>query len=124
MSPAPPHTYDHYIDGRGATPTSGEYLPTENPFTGETWAEIARGDVRDVDRAVAAARRAFEGGPWPSMSPSERGRLLWSVGDRIAAGAEQLARTECRDNGKIYSEVIAQVKYMGDYFKYLSLIHI
>jgi len=112
--------FGHYIDGRSVAPASGGYLPTENPYTGQAWARIARGNARDVDLAVAAARKAFEGGPWAAMSASERGRLLWRAGEHVAANAEHLAQTECRDNGKIYAEVIAQVRYMGDYFKYYA----
>ena len=112
--------YLHYIDGEAVAPASGEYLPTENPYTGQTWAEIARGNARDAQAAVDAAERAFEGGAWPELSASERGRLLWKVGDLIAANASRLAEIEQRDNGKLIVEVVAQVKYMGDYFKYYA----
>ena len=66
-------------------PASGEYFPTENPYTGEAWAMIARGNKDDVQAAVAAAHRAFEKGAWPEMTASERGRLLWRLGDLIIA---------------------------------------
>ena len=112
--------YQHYIDGAGVAPSSGQYLPTDNPYTGETWAEIARGNAADVQRAVDAARRAFETGAWPALTPSERGRMLWKLGDLIVANAERLAKIEQQDNGKLASEVVAQVRYMADYFRYYA----
>jgi (Z)-2-((N-methylformamido)methylene)-5-hydroxybutyrolactone dehydrogenase len=112
--------YEHYVDGRSLLPMTGSYLPTEDPFTGQVWAHIARGDARDVDAAVAAARRAFAGGAWPRLSASERGRLLWRAADLITAHAQQLAAIEQRDNGKLASEVVAQVRYMADYFRYYA----
>src|SRR5438094_1361183 len=98
--------YGHFIDGVSAAPSSGQSLPTEDPYTGKAWAHIARGSVNDVAAAVSAAKKALTQGPWPSLSPSERGRLLWKVADRISANAERLAEIERRDNGKLASEVI------------------
>jgi len=118
-APDPPH-YDHFIDGRSCRPHGAGYFPTEDPFTGRAWADIARGDATDVDAAVGAAHRALTVGPWRDVSPSERGRLLWRVGDAIVAHAPRLAEIERRDNGKLATEVIAQVRYMGDYFKYYA----
>jgi aldehyde dehydrogenase (NAD+) len=112
--------YDHYIGGESSAPSSGRYLPTDDPFTGQTWAEVARGTAEDAARAVEAAAGAFESGPWPAMTPSERGRLLWKLGDLVVANAERLAVIEQRDNGKLAVEVVAQVRYMGDYFKYYA----
>ncbi|HEU4646603.1 MAG TPA: aldehyde dehydrogenase [Burkholderiales bacterium] len=112
--------YQHYVAGATLAPTSGEYLPTENPFTGETWAWIARGSREDAAAAVEAAAHAFESGPWPSLTPTERGQLLWKLGDLVQARAERLAAIEQRDNGKLATEVIAQVRYMGEYFKYYA----
>jgi (Z)-2-((N-methylformamido)methylene)-5-hydroxybutyrolactone dehydrogenase len=114
-----PH-YDHWIDGAPRVPSSGEYLPTDNPFTGEVWAMVARGDRADADAAVAAADRAFETGAWPELTPSERGRLLWKLADLVVEHADRLADIEQRDNGKLVAEVRAQVRYMGDYFKYYA----
>ena len=110
--------YGHYIDGRSAAPSSGEHMLTDDPFTGRAWARIARGTRVDVEAAVSAAARAFRHGPWPAMTASERGRLLWRLADAVTANAERLAEVERRDNGKLASEVTAQVRYMGDYFKY------
>jgi hypothetical protein len=62
-------------------PASREYLPTEDPVTARAWARIARGTRDDVEAAVGSAKRAFETGAWPGLSPSERGRLLWKLGD-------------------------------------------
>ena len=112
--------YHHYIDGTEVPPSSGEFLPTENPYTGKVWAEIARGNRADADAAVAAAQRAFSAGPWPALTPSERGRMLWRLGDLVVANATRLAEIEQRDNGKLASEVVAQVRYMGDYFRYYA----
>ena len=112
--------YEHYIDGVAVAPSSGEFLPTENPYTGKVWAEIARGNRSDAEAAVTAAQRAFSSGPWPALTPSERGRMLWRLGDLIVAHAPRLAEIEQRDNGKLAAEVVTQVRYMGDYFRYYA----
>jgi len=113
-------SFDHFVDGASRPPASGEYFPTEDPYSGRDWARIARGSPPDVDAAVEAAHRAASGGAWPALSPSERGRLLWRLGDAIIANAARLAEIERRDNGKLATEVVAQVRYMGDYFKYYA----
>jgi len=110
--------YGHYIDGAVKAPASGEYFPTENPFTGEAWAEVARGDAADVESAVAAARAAFESGEWPSLTAGQRGALLHRLGDLVSEQAEALAEVEGRDNGKLAREVAFQTRYMADYFRY------
>jgi len=114
-----PIRYGHFIGGARVAPSSGEYLPTDDPYTGRTWGEIARGTPADVDAAVAAARAAFVG-PWAKLTASERGRLLWRLGDRIAEHAPRLAEIEQRDNGKLAAEVVTQVRYVADYFRYYA----
>lgn len=113
-----PH-YDHFINGAGVPPASGDYFDTENPYTGEAWARIARGGAADVDAAVAAAKAAFEG-PWGGLTATRRGQLLRRLADLVIENAPRLAEIEQRDNGKLSSEVVAQVRYMGDYFHYYA----
>ena len=112
--------WGHFIDGHAVDPAAGAYFPTEDPFTGKVWGLVARGTREDVDAAVTAANRALTSGAWPALSPSERGRMLWKFADEIAARAERLAAIERRDNGKLVSEVVAQVRYMADYFRYYA----
>ena len=112
--------YEHYIGGRSVPPAGGEYIETEDPYSGAVWASVARGDRRDAEAAVDAAASAFDSGSWSQLTPSERGRLLWKVGDLVVANAERLAVIEQRDNGKLASEVVAQVRYVGDYFRYYA----
>lgn len=112
--------YDNYIDGAFVPPSSGQYFPSENPFSGQAWALVARGNQADVDAAVAAADRAFNSGAWSTFSATQRGHLLWTLGDLIIANAERLAEIERRDNGKLAAEVTTQVRYLGDYFKYYA----
>ena len=71
------------IGGRWADAASGKTFPTFNPATGEVLAQVAEGDKQDIDAAVKAARKAFESGRWPRMTPSERGRLIWKLADLI-----------------------------------------
>src|SRR4029077_17929736 len=71
------------INGEWVEPASGKTFPTYNPATGEVLARVAEGNSEDIDRAVKAARAAFEGGPWRKMSSSERGRAIWRIGDLI-----------------------------------------
>jgi acyl-CoA reductase-like NAD-dependent aldehyde dehydrogenase len=75
-------------------------LPAYDPATGETIAQFACAGSREVEKAVAAARQAFEAGPWRKMRPFERGRVMQRIADRIMARREELARMECRDSGK------------------------
>ena len=107
-----------YIDGEWCESISGRWLETKNPFTGKAWAIIPRGNAEDIDRAVQAANRAFVGGPWASMHPSDRGLLLHRVGELIAANAERLAELEVRDNGKLKVEMLGQMKYLPRWFQY------
>src|ERR1700761_5167446 len=72
-----------FINGDWVDAASGKTFETPNPATGETLANVAEGDAEAIDRAVPAARNAFENGPWSSMTPSERGRILWRIGDLI-----------------------------------------
>jgi aldehyde dehydrogenase (NAD+) len=88
------------INGEWQASASGRTFPTINPATEEVIAQVAEADAADVDRAVAAARRAFESGPWSRMSGSERGRLLYKLADLIEANRKELAALETLDNGK------------------------
>ena len=112
--------YGNYINGSISPPSSGAYIPTENPFLGTAWALIARSNAEDVNRAVDAADRAFNEGEWPELTPTQRGHLLWKLGELVSTNAARLAEIEQRDNGKLASEVTAQVQYTGDYFKYYA----
>jgi phenylacetaldehyde dehydrogenase len=88
------------IGGEWVNAQSGRTFETYNPATGEVLAQVAEGDTADIDLAVAAARKAFETGPWPEMSHAQRGHLLWKLSDLIAAHLEEFAELETLDNGK------------------------
>src|SRR5262245_47002439 len=88
------------IDGKFVPSASRKTFPTYDPATGEVLAQIAEGDREDAERAVRAARRAFESGAWPEMTASERGRLLWKLADLVEANGDELAELESLDNGK------------------------
>jgi phenylacetaldehyde dehydrogenase len=79
------------INGKWVDAASGKTFPTYNPATGEVLANIAAGDKEDIDRAVKAARAAFETGPWSKISPSERGRLIWKLADLLVPGYGETA---------------------------------
>jgi phenylacetaldehyde dehydrogenase len=88
------------INGKWVNAASGKTFPTYNPATGEVLAQVAEGDQEDVARAVAAARAAFDNGPWRKLSPSERGRLVWKLADLLEKQAEEFAQLECLNQGK------------------------
>ncbi len=87
------------INNRWVPSESGKTFPTINPSTGEEICRVAEADAADVDKAVTAARAAFEG-PWRKFRASERGRLLYRLADLIEKNADELARLETVDNGK------------------------
>src|SRR6204780_4338811 len=110
-----------FIDGQWTDAASGKTFETPNPATGETLANVAEGDAEDIDRAVRAARKAFDDGPWSRMTPSERGRLIWKVGDLILEHAEELAQLESLDNGKpVGVALAADVPLAADLFHYMA----
>jgi phenylacetaldehyde dehydrogenase len=88
------------INGKWMDAASGKTFPTYNPATGEVLAHVAEGDKEDIDRAVAAARAAFDKGPWRNITPSERGRVIWKLADLLEKHAEEFAQLECLDQGK------------------------
>jgi len=108
--------YDLFIGGRYVPAASGEYFDTDNPYTGEVWAQVARAARADVDAAAAAAGEAFAG--WAGTSPSARGRLLMRLADIIEREAPRLAETEVRDNGKLIAEMSAQTALCADWYRY------
>jgi len=98
-----PRRYQLFIDGQFVDAESGKTFKTPNPATGETFAEVAEADKADVDKAVAAARKAFEG-KWSKMSARDRGRLLYKLSQLIEEHAGELAALETNDNGKPIKE--------------------
>ena len=110
--------YQLRIDGQSADPAGAIWFETQNPYTGQTWAEIPRGDARDVDAAVQAAHRALTTGPWAEMTATQRGALMHKLGDLIARDAAKLAATEVRDNGKLFAEMQGQLNYIPQWFYY------
>ena len=110
-----------FINGQWADAASGKTFETPNPATGETLASISEGDIEDINRAVRAARSAFDDGPWSKMTPSERGRLIWKIGDQIYEHLDELAQLESLDNGKPYAVAkVADVSLSADMFQYMA----
>jgi aldehyde dehydrogenase (NAD+) len=95
------------INNRWVEAASGKSFPTTNPATGDEICQVAEADTADVDMAVKAARKAFDGGPWRKMSAAERGRLLNKLADLIETHIDELARLESLDNGKPYQVALA-----------------
>ena len=111
---------EHFINGERVAPASGDYFDSINPTTGSAFYQAARGTAADVDRAVGAAQRAFENPAWRDLSQTKRGRLLRRLGDLIAENAENLARTETLDNGKLLREMRAQLGSLPEYYYYFG----
>jgi len=109
------------INGKWVEAASGKTFPTYNPATGEVLARVAEGDREDIERAVKAARTAFDVGPWSKMTPSERGRLIWKLADLLEQHLEEFAELEMLDNGKpLKMARIADVPLAVDLFRYMA----
>lgn len=109
--------YQLFINNKWVDSASNTWFDSLDPFSGEAWAQVPNGNAQDVDNAVSAAVDAFNG-PWSTMSASDRGLILHKFGQLIERDAERLAKAESRDNGKLMSEVLGQMKYMAKYFYY------
>ena len=113
-------TYRLYVEGRWEEPAEGGFLETRNPATGEVVARFARATAPDADRAVAAARRAFDEGGWNgATSPRTRARLLLAVAEEIRRRRDELARLETMDVGKRLADAeedVDEAAYMFEYY--------
>ena len=112
---------NNLIGGKWVPAASGNTFDVFNPADGSIIARVPNSQREDIDRAVTAARRAFESGPWPSMTPSERGKFLWRVGDLLLEHADEFAELESVDNGKPRAVArVADVPLSADLFHYMA----
>ena len=109
------------INGKWVDAASGKTFPTYNPATGDVLVKVAEGDREDINRAVDAARTAFDKGPWRKLSNSERGRMIWKLADLVEKHAEEFAQLESLDNGKPLTVArVADVPATVDMFRYMA----
>ncbi len=112
--------YQLFIDGAWTDGADGQTLMSDNPATGKPWAEFACAASADVDRAIAAARRALNAGPWPAMTATARGKLIFRLAELIEANAKKIGETETTDSGKLAAETVSQTGYVADYYRYYA----
>ncbi|KAL0847414.1 hypothetical protein Bca101_020660 [Brassica carinata] len=109
------------IDGNFVDAASGKTFPTLDPRTGEVIAHVAEGDAEDINRAVKAARKAFDEGPWPKMTAYERSRIMLRFADLVEKHSEELAALESWDNGKTYEQALtAEIPMLARLFRYYA----
>src|SRR6202522_1614899 len=109
------------INGQWVNAASGKTFPTYNPATGEILAQVAEGDREDIERAVKAARKAFDNGPWRHLTAAERARLIWKLADLIESHTEELGYLESLDNGKPLAVAkAADVPLAAELFRYMA----
>lgn len=112
--------YRMFIDGEWTLAQDGETFPTIDPYRGTPWATLPKASAVDVDRAVSAARRAFDEGPWSKTTGRERGKLMIKLAELIRRDAEKLARLETRDNGKLLREMSGQLALIPEAWEYFA----
>lgn len=113
-------TVGHFIEGQFVY-ESGETFETRNPANNAVIARITKGTQAELDRAIAAARKAFDDGPWPRMRPAERARILRKVGDIITERAPDIARIETMDTGLPIAQTSgAQIPRAADNFSFFA----
>ena len=110
--------YPLYINGEWVDSASDKTFPVYDPATEEVIAQVPDANAEDVNRAVAAAKAAFEGGPWATTTPQERGRVLFRLAERIRQNAAMLAELECRNTGKPIVEAEFDINDVATCFEY------
>ena len=109
------------IDGQWSPAESGKTFEVFNPAKADVIAHVAEGESADIERAVRAARAAFDTGPWSRMTPSQRGQIVWRIGDLIERHNDELAQLETLDNGKPFAVArVADVPLAADIFRYMA----
>ncbi len=112
--------YPMLIDGQDWPGDGPGIIDVDNPYDGEVWARVPVGTDADVDRAVAAATRAFQSGPWGTMLPAARARLMRRLGELIDREAEALTRAQVMENGKAIREQSAQTSGLSSFLNYFA----
>lgn len=112
--------WQHFIDGNFVAHDSGEWIESIDPYQGKPWAQVPKGNAQDANLAVEAASRAFESPEWSEMTASARGKLMRKLGDLVLENADRLAELEVRDNGKLFSEMKAQMLYHPEWWYYFG----
>jgi len=110
--------YELRIGGQSVSPASGDYFPSENPYTAQNWCEIARGGKADIDKAVAAAKIAQR--QWAALLPAERGRAMNRLADLVETQSARLGELDCRDNGKTFAEMEHQGRFVAGWIRYFA----
>ena len=115
-----PDRIRHYIDGEFVDSIGGETFDVLDPVTNEAYVQAAAGQRADVDRAVAAARRAFTDGPWPRMLPRARARVLHRIADLVEAQDARLAELETFDTGLPITQALGQAQRAAENFRFFA----
>lgn len=120
--PAPPTVKQTklLIDNKWVDPVDGGSFETVNPATGEVLAKVAAAGPKDVDKAVKAARRALENGPWATMDAADRGRLLFKLADLVERDAEELAAAESLNCGKTITDAVGDMQGVVNTLRYYA----
>ncbi len=108
-----------YIDGNWVASETKKTFETLNPENNKPWAVVPEASAKDVDRAVRAAQKAFEG-EWPKLLPRERAKFLRAIGDKLRENAELLGEIETIDTGKLFRETKKQANYIAEYYDYYA----
>src|SRR5215470_8010556 len=111
--------YELYVAGGTFPPANGRFYETVDPYTGEPWARVPDAGEEDVDRAVGAARAAFEG-EWGAKTGFERSRLMHRLADLVERDADRLAELESRDSGKLLREFAGQMRAIPAWLRYFA----
>ena len=110
--------YQLFIDGVFCDASDGGRFDCVNPATGKRWASAPAATSSDTERAVAAAHRALRNGPWPEMTATQRGQMLFRLADLVAEHAHRLGSIEMTDSGKLAAETRSQTAYVAEYYRY------
>jgi aldehyde dehydrogenase (NAD+) len=114
-----PH-FQLLIDGQWVEGSEQQVMASENPANGEQWATFACASKEDVDRAVKAARRNLNKGPWAQMNATQRGALLYKLANLVEENAAQNGEIETTDSGKLAAETVSQSRYVASYYRYYA----
>jgi (Z)-2-((N-methylformamido)methylene)-5-hydroxybutyrolactone dehydrogenase len=109
-----------YIDGAFCKAEGGATFESLDPSTGKTWALMPKASAADTDRAVRSAYAAFNAGPWPAMTASARGKLLYKLAELVARDASLIGELETRDTGKVIRETKAVTGYVAEFYRYFA----